>query len=71
MKAVVMVGDQTYEMRRVPLVENRWETMVPVPPDKDSIRYIFKFDYLVNSIPVPEPDSKLSPEYKLTIVDKK
>ena len=41
------------------------------PADKDLIRYQFKFDYMVNAIPRPQPDSKLSPEYKLTIVDKK
>jgi uncharacterized protein YceK len=71
MKPLVMVGNETYEMRRVPLVENRWETMIPVPADKDSIRYQFKFDYMVNSIPRALPDSKLSPEYKLSIAPKK
>lgn len=71
MKPVVMVGNDVYEMRRVPRVENRWETMVPVPPNKDVIRYQFKFDYMVNAIPRAVPDSKLSPEYKLEIVDKK
>jgi len=71
MKPLVMVGSETYEMRRVPLVENRWETMIPVPSDKDAIRYQFKFDYMVNAIPRALPDSKLSPEYKLQIVDKK
>ena len=71
MHPVVMVGNDTYEMRRVPRVQNRWETMIPVPSDKDAIRYQFKFDYMVNAIPRALPDSKLSPEYKLEIVDKK
>jgi uncharacterized protein YceK len=71
MKPLVMVGSETYEMRRVPLVENRWETMIPVPADRDVIRYQFKFDYMVNAIPRALPDSKLSPEYKLQIADKK
>jgi uncharacterized protein YceK len=71
MKPLVMVGTETYEMRPVPRVENRWETMIPVTADKDMIRYQFKFDYMVNSIPRALPDSKLSPEYKLSIVDKK
>jgi uncharacterized protein YceK len=70
-KPLVMVGNDTYEMRRVPKVADRWETMVPIPADKDSIRYQFKFDFLVNAIPRPQPDSKLSQEFKLQIVDKK
>ena len=45
--------------------------MIPVPADKDAIRYQFKFDYMVYEIPRALPDSKLSQEYKLTIIDKK
>jgi hypothetical protein len=71
MKPIVMVGNETYEMRRVPLVRDRWETMIPVPADKDGVRYQFKFDYMVYEIPRALPDSKLSPEYKLSIIDKK
>jgi uncharacterized protein YceK len=71
MRPLVMVGNETYEMRRVPRVENRWETMIPVPPSVDTVRYQFKFDYMVNAIPRALPDSKLSPEYKLQIVERK
>jgi uncharacterized protein YceK len=71
MKPLVMIGNDTYEMRRVPMVENRWETMIPVPADKDYVRYQFKFDYMVNAMPRAHADSKLSPEYKLSIGDKK
>ncbi|MGZ4987303.1 MAG: hypothetical protein ACXWBP_04605 [Limisphaerales bacterium] len=71
MKPIVMVGTDVYEMRRVPRVENRWETMIPIAADKDAVRYQFKFDYMVNSIPRALPDSKMSPEYKLQILDKK
>jgi uncharacterized protein YceK len=70
-KPLVMAGGETYEMRRVPLVQDRWETMIPIPADKDSVYYRFKFDYLVNKLNHTEPDSKLSPEYKLQIIDKK
>ncbi len=71
MKPLVLIGNEVYEMRRVPRVENRWETMIPIAPDKDAVRYQFKFDYMVNSIPRALPDSKMSPEYKLQIMDKK
>jgi hypothetical protein len=67
----VVVGTEAYPMQRVPVVKNRWETLIPVPPNENSVRYKFKFDYDYNSIPVPRRNSKLSPEYKLEIVDKK
>src|SRR3954471_4636860 len=65
MKPLVLIGNEVYEMRRVPRVENRWETMIPVPPSVGAVRYQFKFDYMVNAIPRALPDSKMSPEYKL------
>jgi hypothetical protein len=69
-KPSVLVGLQSYPMRKTALMKNRWETLVPVPADKDSITYRFKFDFEYNSIPQPMPDSKLSREYKLQILDK-
>ncbi len=70
-KAFVMIGPNFYPMERTPLMTNRWEGLIPVPPDQDSVYYRFKFEYMVNAIPSPYPDSKLSPEYKLKIVDQK
>jgi hypothetical protein len=70
-KPSVMVGLQSYPMQKTPLIKNRWETLVPVPADKNSITYRFKFDYEYNAIPQPRPDSRLSREYELQIVDKK
>ncbi|MGB9604047.1 MAG: hypothetical protein ACP5MG_12830 [Verrucomicrobiia bacterium] len=70
-KAFVMIGPNFYPMERTPLMTNRWEGVIPVPADQDSVYYRFKFEYMVNAIPSPYPDSKLSPEYKLKIVDQK
>ena len=70
-KPSVMIGMESYPMRPVPLVRDRWEAVIPVAAEKDATYYRFRFDYLVNAIPVPHADSKLSPEYKLQIVDKK
>ncbi len=69
-KASVMVGNDFYPMRPAPVVKNRWETLVPVPADKEFVHYRIKFDYEYNSIPVPRADSLLSPSYQLRIVDK-
>ena len=71
LKPLVMVGAETYAMRPTPLVSNRWETLVPVPADKNSVLYRFKIDYELNAIPARQLNSKLSPEYKLEIIEKK
>ncbi len=69
-KPSVMVGLQSYPMRKTPLMRNRWETLVPVPANKNSVNYRFKFDFEYNAIPAPQPESKLSREYRLEILDK-
>jgi len=66
-KPYVMVNETFYPMDPTPRMKNRWEALVPVPPDQDALYYRFKFDYEVNAIPVPKKDSKLSGTYKLTI----
>ncbi len=65
----VVVGMESYPMRRTPLLVNRWEALVPIPQEKSAINYRFKFDFDYNSVPQPLPDSKMSREYKLEIVE--
>ena len=65
----VLVNGEPYPMRPVPMVQNRWEGLVPVPAGADSVTYRFKFDYLYNNFGTPpKPDSAYSPEYQLKIV---
>lgn len=67
-KAYVLVNGQTLPLRQVPLVQNRWEGLVPVPADVNSVNYRFKFDYLYNDFgTTPKPDSVFSKVYKLEI----
>ena len=54
-------------MRQTLRMTNRWETLVPVPPDKNYINYRFKVDYEYNRFGPKGKGSKLSPEYKLSI----
>jgi uncharacterized protein YceK len=68
---LVMVGFDTYPMRPVPVVQDRWEAFIPVPADKDFVLYRYKFDYMVNAISKPYPDSLMSPEYTLKITGQK
>jgi hypothetical protein len=64
-----MVGLTFYEMRQVPLVENRWEAIVPGIADQNTLNYRIKFEYLYNRIPEARRDSKRSEQYQLRIVD--
>lgn len=71
LKPYVLVDGQSLPLRPVPVVKNRWEGLVPVPPTKNSVTYRFKFDYLYNSFGAdPQPDSSWSPVYTLNIIDK-
>jgi hypothetical protein len=66
----VLVQGQSFPLRPVPVVKNRWEGIVRVPPTANAATYRFKFEYLYNSFGKnPQPDSSLSPAYTLKIVD--
>jgi hypothetical protein len=67
LKAYVVIGTQSYPMQPTPLVVNRWETLVPIPADKKTVLYHYKFTYDFKRIPETGSDSKLSPEYRLEI----
>lgn len=66
----VIVGSESYPMQQTPMLKNRWETLVPIPPDRTFVTYRYKFDYEYNRIPSPGKSSKLSPPYRLEIIDK-
>ncbi len=69
-KAYVLVDGQPLPMRPVPLVEDRWDGLIPVPPSANSVTYRFKFDFLYNTFGnQPQPDSAWSPTYKLKIIN--
>jgi hypothetical protein len=68
----VLVNGEAYPLRPVPVVKNRWEGVIPVPPTANSVNYRFKFDYLYNAFGKnPQPDSSWSKAYELKIVDQK
>lgn len=66
----ILVGNDFYEMRPTPLMTNRWEGLIPVPPGTSVVRYRYKFDYQYNAIgTAPQSDSAISKEYTLHILD--
>jgi hypothetical protein len=66
----IVVGKEFYPMRPTLLMTNRWEGLVPVPAGTNITHYRYKFDYDYNAMGNPRPDSALSPEYTLRIMDK-
>ena len=70
LKPFVLVNGDLYPLRPVPIVPNRWEGFVPVPPTANGVTYRFKFDYLYNNMGTePKPGSASSPLYNLKIVE--
>ena len=69
-KAFVIVNGQPSPMRPVPMVKNRWEGLVRVPPGATTVNYRFKFDFLYNNFgTAPKPNSVASKVYTLKVVD--
>ena len=67
----VLVNGERSPLHPVPLVQNRWEGFVPVPPGVNSVNYCFKFDYKYNAVgSAPKSTSTVSPIYKLNIIDR-
>jgi hypothetical protein len=63
----VVVGFDSYPMRPTKKTNNRWEGLVPIPANKDSISYHFKADYEYQKFGKTGKGSLLSQEYKLAI----
>jgi hypothetical protein len=66
----VIVGTESYPMRPTPLMTNRWEGLIPVPPQTNMVYYHYKFDFKYDSFSGPRNDSATSQEYKLQILEK-
>ena len=69
-KPQIAVGADFYPMQLTPLMTNRWEGLVPVPPGTNVVRYRYKFDFDYNALGKPQADSARSQEYTLWILEK-
>ena len=66
----IVLGTDFYKMRPTPLMKNRWEGLVPVPPGTNLVHYRYKFNFMYTGMGKTESDSALSPDYTLRILDK-
>ncbi len=65
-----MVNGQSYPMHPVAMLHDRWEGLVPVAPNENTVKYRFKFDYLYNNFGTqPKPNSEYSKVYTLHVLD--
>jgi hypothetical protein len=65
----ILVGTESYPMQPTPLMTNRWEGVVPIPPGTTTIQYRFKLDYQYNAFGKPKNGTALSKTYKMQIVE--
>ena len=63
----VVTGFDTYEMRPVLRMTNRWEAYVPVSADKNVLVYSFKVEYETRQFGGVQKRARNSEEYKLYI----
>jgi len=69
-KPFVLVGKEAYPLQKTPIAENRWEGLIPVPAGEKEIEYRYKFEFDYNVLgETPKPDSRISPMFKLQILD--
>lgn len=68
-QATVVVGKESFPLRRTHLMKNRFEGLVPVPAGVNSVEYHYKFDFLYNDFGGPKKGSASSKTYKLQIID--
>jgi len=68
-QVTVMVGKETYPMRRTHLMNNRWEGLIPVPAGEKSVSYFYKFNYDYTDFGRISKGTVASRTYKLQIVD--
>lgn len=69
-KPFVVVDNNLFPMRPMPLMTNRWETIIPVAPGVKAIHYRYKLDWQYNAIPDRRNDTLISQPQFLRIVDK-
>ena len=69
-KPFALIGKEAYQLQKTPIAEDRWEGLIPVPAGVKEIEYRYKFEFDYNVMGgSPKPDSRVSPTYKLQILD--
>ena len=65
------IGEESYPMQPVPLITNRWEVMIPLPPETEVVHYRYQFLFHKLGMGKEIADSASSGRYYLLITDPK
>ncbi len=65
----VVLNEVQYPMKKVPVVKDRWEALVPLNPNDEGYTYHLKFDFVYDSFPEPKPNSLRTKSFSLNIVE--
>lgn len=70
LKPYLQVGENSYPMRRTQRMEQRWETLLPIPATTNQVVYRVKVDFEYNAFQGAKPESVLSAPYELQVREK-
>jgi hypothetical protein len=68
-KPKIVVAGQAYDMKPIMMMTNRWEGLVPVPPDANVVHYHYRFDFNTTGFGSINADSAVSSEYTLKVIE--
>lgn len=68
-QVTLVVGKESYPMRRTHLMNNRWEGLLPVSAGASSASYFYKFNYNYTDFGKLGKGSASSRTYKLQIIE--
>ena len=68
-QVTLVVGKDSYPMRRTHLMNNRWEGLLPVPAGATSASYFYKFNYDYTDFGKLGKSSATSRTYKVQIIE--
>lgn len=66
---MVRIGEEFYPMQPTPLITNRWEALIPLPPEASIVHYSYQFIFNKLEFGGVSKDSAWSGRYYLQIVD--
>lgn len=66
-RAWVVIDEALYPMTRVPVAQNRWEALVPIPEGRMYVPYKYRFDYSISGPTGKSRTSEWSQEYRLVV----
>jgi hypothetical protein len=64
---MLWIGEESYPMQPTPMITNRWEVLIALPPDKAVVHYRYQFTFHKLGMGQPIKDSASSGHYSLQI----